>query len=523
MFNMVISNYSMPDSSKLNSSTTASRSSTKKTEKIKEKSPSPKKEVIDKDLEASIISKKELEEQEYLREMREKKLREALEEKKYRDISVRISPQENFLCLAVDGSQTSKDAFEIILTEFFPRIHDSVLICPHIYNNTQDENFNWRFQKQYVIDYYKTRLITSIADRQGYLIIQDRDAYKVHEIEQAYKIAEVNNTKYFFCGYDGLREQGLKPSRIDVGLEYLLGESKIPIMIMKDKHKRGVKNQGYKWLLLMDRSNSDCLKVLDLFLPLIDREKDRIYGLTLMPPYVAFDDIKAPFYEKMKELNFFEGEQFEYSFREYKSNPIPILTEFVNHNPEHYFDFVIFLNNPAKFKMQKKECHTFKYIKLLFANICFCNFAYLEGYDYKVISKLPNEIDERKYLDQFSKVDAEDIKNAMGVSKENENNINEDEENKEINKINDEGVIPSEIYGVSHGQFVEMKKKSQDTKSVKTASTTTTNNNKQDIKKPTQTQNKKNTTTSKVNNASQKNTKINHPANKYTKGKTGKK
>ena len=145
MFNMVISNYSMPDSSKLNSST-ASRTSTKRTKKIKEDSPSPKKEVIDKELEASIISKKELEEQEYLREMREKKLKEALEEKKYRDISVRISDQENFFCLAVDGSQTSKDAFEIILTEFLPRIHDSVLICPHIYNNTQDENFNWRFQ-----------------------------------------------------------------------------------------------------------------------------------------------------------------------------------------------------------------------------------------------------------------------------------------------------------------------------------------------------------------------------------------
>ena len=515
MFNMVLSNYSMPDSSKLNSSTTSSRKSTKKTEKIKEKPPSPKKEPIDKELEASIISKKELEEQEYQKELREKKLKEALEEKKYRDISVRISPQENFFCLAVDGSQTSKDAFEIILTEFFPRIHDSVLICPHIYNNTQDENFNWRYQKQYVIDYYKTRLITSIADRQGYLIIQDRDLYKVHEIEQAYKIAEVNNSKYFFCGYDGLREQGLKPSRIDVGLEYLLGESKVPIIIMKDKHKRGVKNQGYKWLLIMDRSNSDCLKVLDLFLPLIDKEKDRIYGLTLMPPFVAFDDIKTPFYEKMKELNFFEGEQFEYSFREYKSNPLPILTEFVNHNPDHYFDFVIFLNNPAKFKMQKKECHTFKYIKLLFANICFCNFAYLEGYDYNVISKFPNEIDERKYLAQFDKIDSEDIKKAI-TGKEDKKEKNENEENKiinednidESNKNDDVDVIPSEIYGVSHGQFVEMKKKSQDTKSVKTASTTTTNNNKQDIKKPTQTQNKKNATTSKVNNASQKNNKI---------------
>ena len=482
MFNMVLSNYSMPDSSKLNSSTTSSRKSTKKTEKIKEKPPSPKKEPIDKELEASIISKKELEEQEYQKELREKKLKEALEEKKYRDISVRISPQENFFCLAVDGSQTSKDAFEIILTEFFPRIHDSVLICPHIYNNTQDENFNWRYQKQYVIDYYKTRLITSIADRQGYLIIQDRDLYKVHEIEQAYKIAEVNNSKYFFCGYDGLREQGLKPSRIDVGL------------------------------------------------------------LTLMPPFVAFDDIKTPFYEKMKELNFFEGEQFEYSFREYKSNPLPILTEFVNHNPDHYFDFVIFLNNPAKFKMQKKECHTFKYIKLLFANICFCNFAYLEGYDYNVISKLPNEIDERKYLAQFDKIDSEDIKKAI-TGKEDKKENNENEENKiinednidESNKNDDVEVIPSEIYGVSHGQFVEMKKhtdkeKEKENNSIKTASTNKTNpisnnNNKADNKKPVQP--KKNNVTTKTNTYGSKNSKSTNTTtssfNKYNKGKPGKK
>ena len=98
---------------------------------------------------------------------------------------------------------------------------------------------------------------------------------------------------------------------------------------------------------------------------MFDKDKDRIYGLTLMPPFVAFDDIKAPFYEKMKELNFFEGEQFEYSSIEYKSNPVPIMTEFVNHNHEHYFDFVIFLNNPKKCETQKKDSNTFKYIKLL--------------------------------------------------------------------------------------------------------------------------------------------------------------
>ena len=510
MYNIVLSNYNMPDSSKLASSKkTTSQIPTVTT--IKTVTDEPEK--IEK-VDPNLISKKELEEKEYQREVHEKKLKEALEEKKYRDISIRISPEENIICLSVDGSQTSKDAFDIILKEFLNRIHNSVLICPHIYNNTQDEKFNWRFQKAHVMEYYKTKLITSVADYQGYLIIQDRDTYKMHEIEQSYKIAEINESKYFFCGYEGLREQALKPSRIDVGLEYLLGESKIPVFVMKDKNKRGVKNQGYKWLLLMDRSNSDCLKVLDLFLPLIDRDIDRIYGLTLMPPYVAFDDIKAPFYEKMKELNFFEGEQFEYSVMEYKSNPVPMLTEFVNHNNEHYFDFVIFLNNPKKFKTQKKECHTFKYLKLLFANIGFCNYAYLNDYDYKVISKLPNEVDARKYLDKFTKMDMEEIKATIQKSKEvkekseDKKNV-DDEEEEEINKIVEEKdvkPIHSEIYGISKGHVYEKSNPSPIQKSeAKNEPKKTNIGNKGQV-------------------TMKKNTKPNvAPAGKNTKGKTGKK
>jgi hypothetical protein len=499
---MVISNYSMPDSSKLSqaSSNASSRQTTKRVEKPKKEAPKEEKkeEKLDEN-DKHIISEKEFQEQQYQKMVKEQKLKEVLEEKKYKDIAVRIAPEENIFCLAVDGSQTSKDAFEIILKEFLNRIHDSVLICPHIYNNLHDEKFNWRFQKAHVMEYFKTRLITSIADHQGYLIIQDRDTYKVHEIEQAYKISEVNEAKYFFCGYEGLREQALKPSRIDVGLEYLLTESKVPVFVMKDKNMRGVKNQGYKWLLLMDRSNSDCLKVLDLFLPLIDRDIDRIYGLTLMPPFVSYDDIKAPFYEKMKELNFFEGEQFEYLSIEYKSNPVPILTEFVNHNHEHYFDFVIFLNNPQKCQAQKKDSHTFKYIKLLFANIGFCNYAYLDGYDYKVISKLPTEVDDRKYLNKFNKLDLDTIKASIGMEKGGDfNDVN----------LGKEDVIHSEIYGVDNGHVYEKSNQSEAT-TIKTEA-----KKKPEPKKTNVANNKKNTKT---------NTKTNTTANKNVKGKTGKK
>ena len=114
----------------------------------------------------------------------------------------------------------------------------------------------------------------------------------------------------------------------------------------------------------------------------------------------------------MKELNFKENEQFQYSSKLYNHSPINILVDFVNHNSEQFFDFVIFLNNPMKFKTQKQECDTFKYVKLLYANIGFCNYAYIHGYDYKVLSKLPNEdiVDE---LENFQ------IKNNKSINDKN--------------------------------------------------------------------------------------------------------
>ena len=88
------------------------------------KKDSPQKEKID----PKTISHKELQEKEYEEVVRKNKLKEQLEEKKYRNITVRIAPEENIVCLSIDGSQSSKDAFEIILTEFLPYIHDSVMM-----------------------------------------------------------------------------------------------------------------------------------------------------------------------------------------------------------------------------------------------------------------------------------------------------------------------------------------------------------------------------------------------------------
>jgi hypothetical protein len=267
----------------------------------------------------------------------------------------------------------------------------------------------------------------------------------------------MNQCKYFFCGYEGLREQALKPARIDVGIEYLLGESKIPVFVMKDNKKRGNKNKGFQWLLVMDKNNSDCYRVLDLFLPLVDKSVDKIYGLTLLPEYIKSDeDVKKKFYEKMEELNFKEKVQFEYSLKSYKdNNSSTVLVDFVNHNNEQFFDFVIFLNNPMKFRSQKQDCETFKYVKLLYANIGFCNYAHIYGYDYKVISKLPNEIDPRKYLDKIKKPESKEVQEALNLDlpttkeREKKDKIIKNEiinENKIIENLEDNEKKDEEIY-----------------------------------------------------------------------------
>ena len=44
----------------------------------------------------------------------------------------------------------------------------------------------------------------------------------------------------------------------------------------------------------MDKNNSDCYRVLDLFLPLVDKKIDKIFGLTLLPEYIKSDERGKP-------------------------------------------------------------------------------------------------------------------------------------------------------------------------------------------------------------------------------------
>ena len=88
-------------------------------------------------------------------DLKKLKAQQMEEEKIFKQTLIRKDDNEKIICLSVDGSETSKQAFEISVLEFLPRIENSILACTYIYNSRKDEKFNWRYQKQTIIEYYK--------------------------------------------------------------------------------------------------------------------------------------------------------------------------------------------------------------------------------------------------------------------------------------------------------------------------------------------------------------------------------
>ena len=50
-------------------------------------------------------------------------------------------------------------------------------MCPFIYDEKNEEYFNWRYQRQFAFDYFKTYLINTLPDDRGYLMINNRNSY----------------------------------------------------------------------------------------------------------------------------------------------------------------------------------------------------------------------------------------------------------------------------------------------------------------------------------------------------------
>ena len=305
----------------------------------------------------------------------------------------------NRICFLIDGGANTKKSFDIAIKEFLPRLKNRELIGCHIYDSANDSEFNWQYKKNYVLDQYLFSF-DRLIKYPNLLYLQDKKY--LHNIIQAYNIAFDLSSKFFIFNFYSLKEQSLLVNNIFNGLDFLLTENKLPTLIMKDELMRNDKekgvsnNKGYTWLILFDGTNLKSFNILEYFWPLIDRQKDFIYVLTLVNNEFYSDQIKTKFINKMNQYKLRENINYYYLFdcvpfkKQFK-----YLKEFINFNEDYYFDFVLFYNNPLRYKVKRND--SYQLIMQIKANIGFVNLENIDNFnpeeliDYKEIERIDRE------------------------------------------------------------------------------------------------------------------------------------
>ena len=312
----------------------------------------------------------------------------------------------NRICFLIDGGIDSKKSFNVAIKEFLPRLKYRELIGCHIFNSVNNSTYNWQYQKNYILDQYLFSF-DRLIKYPNLLYLQDKKYH--HNIEQAYYIANDLLCKYFIFNFYSLKEQDLLTNNIYYGLDFLLTENKIPTLIMKDElmrsdKEKGVNNsKGYNWLILLDGTNLKSFYVFEYFWPFIDRKKDFIYVLTTINNSFYSDRVKSIFIKKMNEFNLRENINYFYrlEFIEDKYN-FKFLKEFINFNEDYYFDFILFYNNPLRYKIKRNN--SYQLIMEIKANIGFVNLDNIDGFeseqiiDFQEIERIEKEELRQKRL-----------------------------------------------------------------------------------------------------------------------------
>lgn len=285
---------------------------------------------------------------------------------------------ELLFCLSVDGSEHSEFAFQFLESEVFNFIdgnHVKIpnkykLLITHIYNSEMDDIYNYRNKKETIIDKYNTLMMNKFHIERTVFYTEDRDKECVHALEQVNKVAYKARANFLFCGYYGIKGPRGDNKELSRGVDFLLGNSRIPTVIIKEKASRKIKG-GFKWLFAFDRISSNCFRTFNSFLPLIDFKRDYIYGFTLLPHYVNFDDVKKDFMTKMDEYGV-DPERYSYEQVEYSKSSANLITDKINFG-EIIFDFLVYYNNPEKHKSEGPNSEAANIVKRSNCNICFYN------------------------------------------------------------------------------------------------------------------------------------------------------
>jgi len=299
------------------------------------------------------------------------KLNETLNRQKQLDNSRKL-----LFVLETNGSTDCEFAFNIIYREF---LKNGRILSSYLFDSSKDELYNYYNKKEVVLSRYETLLLTHLEEKKYKLIKKDKKYFTQYDqsVQLANELGVKNNANFLFCGFKGLKGPLARNEELEKGLSYLLSESRMPTVIIKEENLRVMKSRpqtGYKWLFVFDRNSSYSYKILPAFSHLLDPAKDTVDAMTLLPSFINFDDIKNNFYSFLENLGF-DTSNSKYESFECRKTPSSIVIEKINFSEAPFYDFVVFYNNPISFKNEiyKENNDNFKIAMKAYCNVCFLN------------------------------------------------------------------------------------------------------------------------------------------------------
>jgi len=273
-------------------------------------------------------------------------------------------------CLSVDGSLNSDDAFEIVTDDFMKLyIKSHKLVVLNIYNSQLNHTYNYRNKKETIFEYIAENLI-KIDPTRALFLQENQEGYFKHPIAQVNDFAIKKKCSFLVSSYNGLKGPKGDNKELIKGMDYLLENSKIPTILIKEKSLRAFKpNSQLKWLFVFDRFYFNCHFILSKFMELVSSGSDYVYGLTLLPTWVKFDDIKKKFEDEMINNKI---KNYKYETIDYINNPSLIIVDKINED-QIPFDYVVIYSNPDKYKTEKQNGDIAKIITKSTCNVCFIN------------------------------------------------------------------------------------------------------------------------------------------------------
>ncbi len=288
-----------------------------------------------------------------------------------------FSKKDTVFVVNVKGSQDTDYAFDFTTKRLsFNKENYKFLYCYISPNYEDDKTNNYRNKKDIVMSSYQNNMRNLDFDR-FYFYNEERNKKSyIHHIQQVDKLCQKYSSNFLLTGFHALKGSRGDNQYQEKGLKILITKNKTPFVIFKEHpfQKPETTLNGFKWLFVFDKVNSDCFNSFKKFSSLIDFSKDKISGLTLLPNNVAIDEIEEMF---NRELENKQTKILSYETIRYNNDPFIIVNNKVNYGNIHY-DFVVIYNKNItneinKNLMEKQIDSNFKILMGCISNICVTN------------------------------------------------------------------------------------------------------------------------------------------------------